>query len=131
MKMNTMNLDALNRAEGFCQLCLWQEAWNATEELQKCDKAHPEVAALRLRIVIKLAKWEVGEEVANMVSESPRIEFRRSAAQYFLGRAREIYLDGDRSEARFQFQKAINAWPGIDREFTERDRVELGPEEEY
>lgn len=121
-----MNFEVLNRAEGFCQLRLWSDAWDATEELAKIEKANPEVAALRLQIVTELAMWEIGEEVADFVGESPRIEFRRMAAQYFLDRAREIHGEGDHPEATRNFRKALDTWPGIKREFTEWDLVELG-----
>lgn len=123
-----MNLEVLNRAEGYCQLELWKDAWDAMEELYNCEKAHPEAAAIRLRIVVALSMWEKGEEVADHLSESARIEYKRKAAQYYLKRARVIFHEGDPPEARRHFQKAIGAWPGIDREFTDWDLVELAPE---
>ena len=121
-----MNFEVLNRAEGLCQLQLWKDAWDATEELARIEKANPEVAALRLQIVTELALWEFGEEVADFVGESPRIEFRRMAAQYFLDRAREIHGEGDQPEARRNFRKALETWPGIKREFAEGEEVVLG-----
>lgn len=124
-----MNLEVLNRAEGYCQLQLWKDAWDVIDEgLYNCEKAHPEVAQIRLRIVVELSMWERGEEVADHLSEGARIEFKRTAAQYYLNRARDIYREGDHPEARRHFRKAISAWPGIDREFTDRDLVELAPE---
>lgn len=116
-----MNTALLNEAQGYFDLELWKEAWEATEKLAKYEKANPEVAALRLQIVVKLALWEKGEEVADLVGESPAIELRRLSAQYFLDRARDTYEEGDRPEAHRQFQKSIEKWPGIRREFTERD----------
>jgi len=125
-----MNLDILNRAEGFCALQLWQQAWDAMEELPRHEKADPEVSVLRLRIVGELAMWEAGEDVADQVSGSPRAELKRTAAQYFLDRARKIHRDGRLAEARRNFRKALGAWRGITREFTERDLDGLGPMEE-
>ena len=121
-----MNLDLLNEAEGFCQLQLWKDAWDVTEKLAKYEKANPEVAALRLQIIIELALWEEGEEVADLLAESPAIENRRMAAQYFLDRARETHAAGDHPEANRQFRKSLEKWPGIRREFTARDSEIFG-----
>jgi len=122
-----MNLEVLNRAEGYCLLCLWQEAWEVIEELPRHEKSHLEVALLRLQIARELAMWEKGERLADRIGGGARIEFKQEAARYFLERARDTRREGDSSEARRNYRKAVQAWRGIARELTERDLAELGP----
>ncbi|MEM9281937.1 MAG: hypothetical protein AAGA96_08935 [Verrucomicrobiota bacterium] len=123
-----MDLDTLNEAEGFFQLCLWQDAWDAMEGMHKGERHNPEVAHLRLRIAVELEDWEACERVANHVSSSPRVDLKRSAAQFFLDRARVHSDGGDSAEALRNFRKALSAWKGIRKEFTESENEGLGPE---
>ena len=62
--------DHLNRAEGFHDLGLHQEAWDTLEELPPIDRVEPLVLELRLRILTAMEKWDLGEGIANVLPSS-------------------------------------------------------------
>lgn len=43
---------------GYGELRVWQDAWDAVEEIEPEDRRHPDVANLRLGIFVGLKKWE-------------------------------------------------------------------------
>lgn len=128
MDFETDKMDVLNRAEGYCSLHLYKDAWDTTERLHKLVKANPEIAELRLRIAVGLKRWDLGEEAADQVSEGNRIDLRLTAARYFLGRARKVHDEGNLLEGRRLFEKAEGAFKGIDRDYTDEDRRRWCPD---
>ena len=50
-------------AEGFADLGLWQEAWEALEALPAEDRATPAALRVRLRCCPGVGAWDIGEHL--------------------------------------------------------------------
>jgi predicted Zn-dependent protease len=56
---DTSRRDAITTAAiGFCELGMWEDAWNELESLEPEERALPEVLRIRLGILIALKRWE-------------------------------------------------------------------------
>lgn len=107
--------DQLTRAEGFFELGMFEEAWNATEDLPPIDRVEPLVLELRLRVCTALSQWELGEHIANvLVSSAIEPEkCREACARFYHARARFLCETGDNEGARLAMRAASDAWPDI------------------
>ncbi len=59
--------EILSEAEGYLELGMIEEAWEATENLEPLDRCEPLAAEMRLRIATAGEKWELGEALANVL----------------------------------------------------------------
>src|SRR4051812_22203803 len=48
----------ITAAKGFCELGMWQDAWDELERLEAEERASPDVLRLRLDIFVTLERWE-------------------------------------------------------------------------
>lgn len=93
---------AITAAHGYCELHMWQAAWDELESLHAEDRAHPDVLRLRLGIFVGLQRWESAAVLAEslapagwkeaFVMESYAIRRSRSLAEAleFLNRGAEL-----------------------------------------
>lgn len=63
MSKNTTS-KIIRAAVGYCQLQMWQEAWDELETLEPADRALSEVLSLRLGIFIALQRYEAAAVLA-------------------------------------------------------------------
>ena len=57
----------LTTAEGFLDLGMVDEAWEQLEEIEPLERAHPSVVEMRLRILERMGRFEMGAEIARGV----------------------------------------------------------------
>ncbi len=55
----------LNAAVGYLNLGMPEDAWNALEEVEAKDRAHPYVLKMRVEVCRALEKWEMMAEASN------------------------------------------------------------------
>lgn len=116
--------DQLERAEGYIDLGMHEDAWNCLEELPAIDRVMPEVINLRLRICLALERWEMGASLANVLATSVSGDHRRNTAQFYHAYARHLCSTGMTVLAKEQVRLAVAAWEEIRREIVEDDKLE-------
>lgn len=101
----------ITRAEGYFELGMQQEAWDALEELPPIDRTDPLVLELKLRILTALSQWELGESVANvLITSAPEpARCRETCARFHHARARYLCETGDHEAARLAMRAASDA----------------------
>jgi tetratricopeptide (TPR) repeat protein len=57
----------LTTAQGFLDLGMVDEAWSELDEIEPVGRAHPAVVAMRLRILERMGRFEMGVEIARGV----------------------------------------------------------------
>ena len=57
----------IQQAEGYLELGMIPEAWEATETLEPLDRCEPLAVEIRLRIATQAEHWELGEGLANVL----------------------------------------------------------------
>ena len=102
---------SIQEAEGFCELGLWKEAWDALDSLPPSAQSTREALRVRLACSPGLDRWDVGTDVA-MLLEASATEDRKAAAHFYQVFARESLRDGDQDCAESMALAAIEAWPG-------------------
>lgn len=55
----------MQQAEGYLQLGLYEDAWNALDDISSDREADESVLLMRVQIAIKQENWELGVMVAN------------------------------------------------------------------
>jgi len=98
----------LTEAEGYAELGLWQDAWEAIEELPGDLRAGVDSMRLRLRCCSKVGAWDIGAELACLLGEGKPPD-RRAAAAFWMALGRECIEDSETAQACID--AAINAWP--------------------
>jgi len=100
----------VTEAEGLAELELWQDAWDALEELPVLDRATPGALRVRLACCPALAAWDIGRQVAAIlrVGEEPD---RKAAARFFHAVALKWLSEGDRYAAGEAIKEAVKTWP--------------------
>lgn len=86
-----MTAEALiSKAEGFLELGLGEEAWNALEELPPEAKCQPDVYVLHLRILVLGQYWQkveiLAESLAPLLKDHPYVWLALAKAQVAQGR---------------------------------------------
>ena len=100
----------ISEAEGFADLGLWQEAWEALEELSADQRATP--AALRVRLCCCPARgaWEIGENVAGLLRDGDRLD-KACVAGFYHANARRLLEAGNRQGAADSIKAAVDTFP--------------------
>ena len=98
----------LENAEGYAKLGLWQDAWEAIEELPDDVRAGIDAMRLRLRCCAPLGAWDLGAELAYLLAEGNPPD-RKAAAAFWLALCRECIEDTHTAQACVA--AAVAAWP--------------------
>lgn len=116
----------LTCAEGYFDLGMHDDAWNALEELPPADRTEPLVLALRLRILTALEHWELAEHIANVLASSTveTEKCRETVARFRHAYARSLCASGKVDAAKEQIHLAVEAWEPIRGDIVEDDAVE-------
>lgn len=104
----------LREAEGFAELGLWQDAWDAIDELPPDERMKPAALRLRLEICSYLEAWEPGSAVAKLLSEGDETD-RKAAGCYYRELAKLYIAHGEIDSARVALRDRVSAWPGASR----------------
>lgn len=96
---------SIQRAEGFAELGMWQDCWEAINELSGGEKSGREAERLRLRCCGPLQAWDLGAKLAYRLGQR-LVEDRRAAAGFWLALGR-----ADFALAHDCISAAVNAWP--------------------
>ena len=67
--MTSEFLRLLTAAQGFCEMGMWQDAWDELEKLGPEERAALEVLRLRLGILVGLKRWESAALLATRMIE--------------------------------------------------------------
>ena len=102
----------LTEAQGLADLELWEDVWEALEELPPEERTAPSVIRLRLDCAIGLERWDTARELATNLAKGAD-EDRRAAADAF----RTLALVANKRRmieaAKVLVRSAVEAWPGI------------------
>lgn len=97
----------LQQAEGFCDLGMWQQAWDALDGLRDELKAHPAVLSSRLDVLVGMKHWEkaliLGKSLARVLPNDEKLWFRLACIHAQLG---------DMEAAKGAIAKCIDIDPG-------------------
>ena len=85
----------ITEAEGLAELELWQDAWDALEDLSAPDRVTPGALRVRLACCPPLAAWDIGRHVAAILREGEEPD-RKAAAKFFHAVALKWLSEGDR-----------------------------------
>jgi len=102
----------LSEAQGFADLGMWQDAWEAIEALPGSDRATPGVLRLRLRCCAHLDGWGTGSKIAKILEGGAEAD-RESAARFYLALAAREVTRGGIPLAKDAVCRAVTAWPQI------------------
>lgn len=79
----------LQQSEGFCELGMWQHAWDVLDGLPDELRAHPAVLSRRLDVLIGLKHWDkaliLGKSLARVMSHDASLWFRLACIHAQLG----------------------------------------------
>src|SRR5258707_1328850 len=82
-------LNALAASEGYCELQMWQQAWNALEELPDHLRNTAEAVQARIPVLVGTGNWQKALILAGSVSSAfphrPEVWFRLACAQAAAG----------------------------------------------
>jgi len=59
---------SLGQAEGYCELGMWEQAWNVLDDLPEELRPHPDVISRRLDVLIGLKHWGKALILANSLA---------------------------------------------------------------
>lgn len=96
-------------AEGFADLGLWQEAWDAIEDLDPDARMSARVWRVRLRCCVALESWDMGETLAELLAQSEEEPDLAVAAGYFHARAVHLVKE-DLAAAKEAVKRACAIW---------------------
>jgi hypothetical protein len=99
-------------AEGLADLELWEDAWQALEELPPEERTAPEVSRLRLRCAMGLERWNAVQELAGHLAKGSDDD-RREAAGAFRVLAAVATRSRQIEAAKVLVRCAVEAWPDI------------------
>lgn len=97
-------------AEGFADLEMWEDAWDALEELPAAERALPAALRVRLRCCPALGAWEIGRHVAGVLRDGAEPD-RQAAARFFHAVALKWLAEGDQYAAGEAIKEAVKTWP--------------------
>lgn len=100
---------SITEAEGLAELGLWQDAWEALEELQTPDRALPHALRVRLACCPSLGAWEVGRHIADLLRDGSEAD-RQAAAQYFHAVDLKWLAEGYCYAAGQAIKEAVKTW---------------------
>jgi hypothetical protein len=96
----------ITEAEGFADLGMWEDAWEALDDAPGHERATPSALRVRLRCCAPLGAWGIGEEVAHLMGHSDKPEDLKMAADFWLDWGRY-----DPELAATCITAAISVWP--------------------
>lgn len=89
---------------------MWEEAWDALDELPPTRQAAYQALRVRLKCCPFLGAWPIGEQVAILLSGGERPD-RAIAAAFFHLNARRLLEAGDRDGSRQNILAAVDTFP--------------------
>lgn len=102
----------LTEARGFLNLGMPAAAWETIEGLPLTEcRLHPDVIALRLLILAKLRKWEMGTHLLNSVTAAHDEQHRAAAGAYLLALAGDHWCAGRIEDARAAVRRLCALYP--------------------
>lgn len=102
----------LTEARGYLDLGMPAEAWETVEELPFTDcRLHPEVIALRLLIIVKLRKWELGTHLLETVTTAHDVQYRAAAGAYLFALAVDHCCAGRIEDACAAVRRFCSLYP--------------------
>jgi len=76
--------DGLQKCDGYCRISMWNEAWNALEDLPDELRMFPVVLVQRLRILVGSEEWAktriLGESVVDLLPPTAAIHYYLACA---------------------------------------------------
>lgn len=100
----------LDEAQGLAELELWDDAWQALDELPPEDQLDPRVIRLRLECAIGMERWNTVMELAGHLSRGDDQD-RLAAAAGFRLLAVVAIQSRHIDTAKDLVARAIEAWP--------------------
>lgn len=105
-----MNGSSVIEAEGFADLGLWHDAWEAIEELPPGDRPARQALLVWPRCCPPLGAWEIGASIAGLLQDGGDDD-RQHAAQFLHSLAVHQVSEGKPILARESIARAIACWP--------------------
>lgn len=79
----------IEQVEGFCELGMWQHAWDLLDDLPDELRVHPDVLSCRLDVLIGLKQWGkaliLGKSLVRLMPKDASLWFRLACIQAQLG----------------------------------------------
>jgi lipopolysaccharide biosynthesis regulator YciM len=100
----------VDQAEGFAELGLFQDAWDALEALPAEGRGLPAALRVRLACCPTLKAWNAGIHIADFLKDGNEPD-RKAAAKFFLELALKWVGEGDAYAAREAIKAAAKSWP--------------------
>lgn len=113
---------SLDEAEHYADHGRFKEAWVAVEEFNMEVRMSPRALRVCLRCCTGLARWDLGNEIAALLSEGG-VPDRETAAAFYHLLAVAHLQDGDLAEARAAAGRAVDAWKPARVELLEDNRL--------
>ena len=105
----------ITEAERLADLELWEDAWQALEELPPEERSAPQVIRLRLECAIGLERWNMVKELAGHLAKGGDDD-RRAAATTLRVLAGVAIRSREIEAAKELVRLAIEAWPDARRD---------------
>ena len=87
------------------------DAWNALEALPPSSRTLTDALKVRLMICTKLDHWEMGKEIAAVLSPGQDYQVREAAGRFHLAHAIALCASGDIAGARAAIAALSTVWP--------------------
>ncbi|WP_035615330.1 hypothetical protein [Haloferula sp. BvORR071] len=100
----------LDQAKGYLALDMFEEAWQALDELPSDTVATPEMVRIRMRAAAGMQRWDFVHELA-LILRRGNEEDRFEAASAFQSMAAEHLRQGHEEDARKMAAAAIETRP--------------------
>lgn len=101
-----------SEAEGFADLGLWNEAWEALEALPADERSAPAALRVRLRCCPGVGAWEIGEHVAGLLRDGSDSD--KEVAGRFYHSLAAYHIRSKRVEAaKVAVRDASKVWPDL------------------
>ena len=101
----------IEAAEGFALLGMDVDAWDALEALPARCRTWPAVLRVRLRICTASNRWEMGAEIAKVITPAYTEPVREAAGRFHLAQAQMFCALGDTKAARSAVTELAAVWP--------------------
>ena len=104
------NRVTITEVEGFADLGMFREAWEAMEELPPDHRTDPHALRIRLRCCPPVGAWDIGEHVAGLLRDGERLD-KACAAGFYHANARRLLETGNRQGAADNIKAAVATFP--------------------
>ncbi|MCW1885510.1 hypothetical protein OKA04_12290 [Luteolibacter flavescens] len=103
---------SIEAAEGYIELGLFHDAWDALEDLEPAQKTMPAVIRLRLQCALGFERWMMVETLADLLAQGEESDREGAARAYHLLVVVSLRVKRIETAKRF-VAKAVEAWPAI------------------